>query len=250
MSVLDSPGRLAKLLLSVNVPGTARPLSPPDVATEIHKLLTDLGDDRDELVRRLPIGQDLTRQFLRLLDLPPQIRGMVVWGESRHETGAIGFSVASRIASLNDHDDMLRVAGTITEMPRPVTAEEIKGIVSLKKRNPDKAIEECLSEVLNVTRPVTITHHMFLSGLDPDIVRSLKRRARESDKSPHELAADSLRRVFPSDLLKSVRVFSDCIRLSLARNGTDFISKYSESRGIPMQEALNHMLGSERLRGG
>ena len=250
MSVLDSPGRLARLLLSVNVSGTDRPLSPLDVATEIHTMMTDLGGDRDELVRRLPIGQDLTRQFLRLLDLPPQIRGMVVWGESRHETGAIGFSVASRIASLNEPDDMLSVVGAITEMPRPVTAEEIKGIVSLKKSNHDKPIEECLSEVLNVTRPVTIIHHMFLSGLDPDIARSLKRRARASGKSAHELAADSLRRVFPSDLLKGARVFSDCIRLSLARNGTDFISGYSESRGIPMQEALNHMLGSEGLRGG
>lgn len=247
MYILNSPARLAKLLVSIKVPGTNRPLSPVDVAKEIHMMLKDLDGDRNELIKRLPIEQDVTNQFLRLLNLPPQIRGMVVWGESKHETGAIGFSVASRIASLDGPNDMLKVAGTITEMPRPVTKEEIKGILSLKKNNPDKPIEECLSEVLNVTRPVVITHHIFLSGLDPNIAGSIKRRAHKSGKNMHDLASSALRRVFPDDSLKSAKVFSDCIRLSLTEKGADFISEYSESHGIPMQEALNHMLGSEEL---
>lgn len=247
MQILDSPARLAKLLVSIKVPHNNRPLSPVDVAQDIHSMLEDLGGDRNELVKRLPIKLDITKEFLRLLKLPPQLRGMVVWGESKSETGAIGFSVASRIASLNDHDDMLKMAGTITEMSRPVTKEEIKSILSLKKHNPDKPIEECLSEVLNVMRPVTITHYIFLSGLDADIKKSIDLRARESRQSIHDLAANTLRRLFPPDSLKSAKLFSDCIRLSLTRDGADFIQAYSRSKDILMQGALNHMMRSEGL---
>ena len=247
MAVLNNPSRLAKLLVSIKVSGTSRPLSPIDVANEINEMQKDLGEDRDELIRRLPIGQDLTNQFLCLLKLPPEVQGMVVWGESRHEMGAIGFSVASRIAALDDDRDKMKVVSAIDGMARPVTKEEIKGILSLKKSNPNKPIEECLSEVLNVTRPVVITHHIFLSGLDPAIVESMKRRARKSGESTNELASCALRRVFPEGSLKNTKVFSDCIRLSLTKKGADFISRYSESHDISMQDTLNHMLCSEEL---
>lgn len=247
MYILSSPARLAKLLTSIKVPYTDRPLSPIDVAKEIRTMLEDLGGDHNELVRRLPIEQDVTNQFLRLLNLPLQMREMVVWGESRHETGAIGFSVASKIASLNNHDDMLKVAGTITEMSRPVTKEEIKGILSLKKSDPNKPIDECMSEVLNVTRPVTITHYVFLGGLDMSISRSLDLCARKSGKSAHDLAADMLSTVFPTNSLKGVRVFSDCMRLSLTRQGQDFIYEYAKSHDVSIRNVLDHMLSSEGL---
>ena len=247
MPILNSPPRLAKLLASMKVPGTSRPLSPVDVANEINEMRKDLGGNHDELVRRLPIGRDMTNQYLCLLKLPPQVQGMVVWGESKRETSAIGFSVASRIASLDDPGDRLKVISAVAEMQHPVTKEEIGGILSLKKSNPSKPIEECLSEVLNVTRPVVITHHVFLSGLDPVIAESIKRRAHERSESANCLASRILRKAFPGDSLKGVRVFSDCIRLSLTRKGAEFIPKYSKSHDVPMQETLNHMLGSDVL---
>ena len=250
MYILDNPPRLAKLLTSIKVPGTNRPLSPVDVAREIEMLLKDLGGDESELLRRLPIKQDIMKDFRCLLRLPPEIQGMIVWGRSKHETGGIGFSVASRIASLDRQDDMRTMAGTVADMPRPVTKEEIEGILSLKKNNPDKPIGECLTEVLNVTRPAVIDHYIFLSGLDPNIVRALEQKAHVSVVSTHELASGILRGVFPEGSFKTAKVFSDCIRLSLEKHGSDFISEYSKSHNIPVQRALSHMIGSEMMKDG
>ena len=247
MLILDNPSRLANLLGSINVSYVKRPLGPIDVANEINVMLEDLGGDSNELARRLPIEQDMINQFSYLRNLPEKIQGMVVWGASKHETGAIGFSVASKIALLDATEDMEKMAGTITKMPRPVTKEEIKSIVSLKKRNPDKTIDDCLLEVLNVARPTVITHHIFLSGLNPDIARSIKRFADQSGESMHEVALRTLHNVFPEKSLENVKVFSDCIRLALTKKGSDFITEYSESRNVPMQEVLNHMFGLEEM---
>lgn len=245
MYILDNPSRLARLLISIKVKEkTNRPLNPVDVAKEIEFLLKDLDGDQNELNKRLPIGHDVTNQFLRLLKLPPVIQGMVVWGESKHETGGIGFSVAARIASLDSQDDMSMMAGTITEMSRPVRKEEIKGILSQKKYNPDKTLEKCLEEVLNVTRPIVIAHYIFLSGLDPNIARSIKQRADKLDEDTHKFTSNILLDIFPKDSFKSAKVFSDCIRLTLDKNGSDFISTYAHSHNIPMQCVLNHMLSS------
>ena len=250
MCILNNPSRLAKLLVSIKVPGTNRPLSPVDVAKEIKAMREDLGGDQSELLRRLPIKQDITEEFSRLLLLPLEIQGMVIWGESKHEIGGIGFSIASRIALLENQDDMLTMAGTVANMPRPVTKEEIKAILSLKKNNPDKPISECLTEVLNVTRPVIITHYIFLSGLDPDIVQAVKQRASESGEDIHEFATRILCRVFPGDSFKSAKVFSDCIRLELTKRGSGFIYTYSKSHNIHVQGVLNHMIGSEMMSDG
>lgn len=250
MYILDNPFRLAKLLTSIKVQGANRPLSPVDVAREIEIMLDDLAGDQNELLRRLPIKQDVIKEFKSLLRLPPEIQGMVVWGGSKRETGGIVFSVASRIASLDSQDDMRTMAGTVEDMSRPVTKEEIKGILRQKRDNPDKPINECLTEVLNVTRPVVITHYIFLSGLDPDIIQAMKQKAHESGADIHEFASKILSCVFPEGSFKSAKVFSDSIRLALAKHGSNFISEYSKSHAIPMQRALGHMIGSEMMKDG
>ena len=250
MYILDNPSRLAKLLLSIKVKDTNRPLNPVRVAKEIKVLLEDLGGDQHELIRRLPIKQDMIKEFRLLLRLPPEMQDMIVWGKSKHEAGGIGFSVASRIASLDNQDDMRAMAGTVEYMPRPITKNEITGILRLKKDNPDKPINECLTEVLNVTRPVVISHYIFLSGLNPNIIKTMKQKAYESGVSIHEFASKILRSVFPEDSFKGAKVFSASIRLALTKHGSSFISEYSKSHDIPMQEVLTHMLGSEVMLDG
>ncbi len=245
MDILNNPARLAKLLTSLNVPNNLnRPLSPMEVAREIEMLQKDLNNDQNELVKRLPIKQDMVKQFQSLLKLPPQVQDMVVWGESKRKTGALGFSVAAKIAMFDNPSDVLKLVGTVTEMSRPVTKDEIKGLLSMKKHNPDTTIEACLSEILNVTRPITITHHMFVSGLDTDVVQALKKSSRELNQDIHHLAADALRKIFPSRFVENVKIFADCARLSLTEEGMNFITKYSKSHNILRQNVLNHMFES------
>ena len=245
MHILNNPARLAKLLASIKVFNKSnRPLSPMDVAREIETLQKDLNNDQSELIKRLPIKLDMIKQFQSLLRLPPQVQDMVVWGETMSKTGVLGFSVAAKIAMFDNSNDVLKLVGTVTDISRPLTKENVKHMLSMKKHNPGTTIEECLSEILNVTRPITITHYMFVSGLGSDIVQVLKKLSQESNQDINQFAADVLRKIFPKDCVENVKIFTDYVRLSLTKEGMDFITKYSTSHDVLRQNVLNHMFES------
>lgn len=240
MDILDNPKRFAMLLASLNVPGSNRPLSPVEVANEINVLRDDLGGDIKEVVKRLPVSEYIIKEFLCLIKLPSKIQGIVVWGESSKKDGSIGFSVAAKMARLNNHEDVLKVAGTILDMPRPVTKEEIKGILSLKKRMSDRSIDECINEVLNVTRKITVNHFLFISGLRSNTASMLSREG----QNKHAKARAVLEDVFPQGTLNNVTVSNDHIRLALDEEGWKYISVYSRRHGLPRNDVVNHMIES------
>lgn len=242
MRVLDNPQRLANLLASLNVPGSNRPLSPIEVASEIDALKKDLGGNTKEVVNRLPVSAHIVNEFLWLAKLPRKIQGVVVWGESNKRDGSIGFSVAAKMARLNNHDDILKLVGSTLEMSRPITKEEVKVILSLKKRIPDKPIDECVSEVLNVTRPVIVNHYLFISGINPNIVATLS--SNKSGQSVHDVVLIALKGIFPPGTLKSTKVSNERVRLSLDEEGWKFITSYSEHHNVLRQNVVNHMLES------
>ena len=246
MNVLNNPRRLAKLLASLNVSGTDRPLSPVEVASEINAIRDDLDGDLKEVVRRLPVSLDIVKEFLYLMKLPPEIQDVVSWGESRSGDGTIGFSTAAKVARLKDHDDILKLAGTILDMPRPVTKEEVKGVLSLKRRIPKKPISECIMEVLNVTRQTTIHHFMFISRIKPGVVGLLSKT--DPSHGLQDKMLSILKGSFPTETLKNIKVSDDRIRLVLEKEGWEFIAVYAERHGLLRQDVVTHMIESGGFR--
>ena len=242
MHIINNPQRLAKLLASLNVPGSIRPLSPVEVANEIGVMCDDLGGDLKEVINRLPVSTDIVKEFLCLNKLPPEIQGVVTWGESSKEDGSIGFSVAAKISRLNDHNDILKLAATVLDMTRPVTKEEVKGVLSLKKTNPDKPIDECIREVLNVTRKITIHHFLFICNIKSDIVTLLDNN--QSGKNARDQVMIVLNDIFPTGTLKDVKVTNERVRLALNEEGWKFISTYTDRHSTTRQNVVNHMLES------
>ena len=242
MSVLDNPRRLARLLASLNVPGYDRPLSPVEAANEINMMRNDLGGDLKETVKRLPISADIVKEFLQLVKLPPEIQDVITWGESSKFDGSIGFSVAAKMSRLKNNDDVLKLAGTIQDMSRPITKEEVKGVLSLKRRIPNKPIDDCIEEVLNVTRRTTIHYFLFISRIKPSIVVGLTES--EDGGSDQDRVFSILKNSFPSDTLKNVKVTNDRIRLVLEKEGWEFIASYAERHHILRQDVVTHMLES------
>ena len=246
MNVLNNPRRLAKLLASLNVSGTDRPLSPVEVAGEINAIRDDLGGDLKEVVRRLPVSLDIVKEFLYLMKLPPEIQDVVSWGESRRGDGTLGFSTAAKVARLKDHGDILKLAGTILDMPRPVTKEEVKGVLSLKRRIPKKPINECIMEVLNVTRQTTIHHFMFISRIKPSVVELLSKT--DPTHGLQDKMLSILKGSFPTETLKNIKVSDDRIRLVLEKEGWEFIAVYAERNGLLRQDVITHMIETGGFR--
>lgn len=246
MQVLNNPQRLAKLLASLNVSGSNRPLSPVEVANEINTMCDDLNGNLKEVIKRLPVSNDIVKEFLCLRKLPMEIQDMVTWGESSKAYGSIGFSAAAKMSRLKNHEDVLKLAGTILDMSRPVTKEEIKEVLSLKKRIPNKPIDECITEVLDVTRQTTIHHFLFISGIKPDVVTALSKN--KYGDSLQGIVLSILKDKFPSETLKNAKVSSNRVRLVLEKEGWEFIEVYAERYGLLRQDVVTHMLESAGIR--
>lgn len=245
MSLLQNPKRLAKLLASIQVSHSERPLGPIEVAKEIQAMLAELGNDAQELQNRLPLSSSMISAFARVLTLPENIQNIVSWGESRHGmsgSGEMSFSAAQQLARLESPGDILRLVGTTLSMQRPVTKEEIKTTVSLKRRNPEKGIDECIREVLNVTRTYTVNHFIFISGIDQQSAKTLEAAAQKEGRGPREVALDVLSGTFPPGSVKDVKVGGDHIRVSLSEEGHGFIQSYADENGLSKRSVMSHII--------
>lgn len=241
---LQSPIRMAKLLASVNVPGSDRPLTPIEVSKEIRCLLDELGGDKTELLNRLPLAADMINGFLSILGLPQQIHDVIGWGPSDPITGRISFSVARQLCRL-DGPDILRLVGVFNAASKPITRDEVMAAVSFKRANPEKPIEECMKEITRITRPRIIHHYLFISGIDPESVRRLKSSAigRKLGLNEHTLAVISDK--MPSGSVLGAKIGKDYVRLTLSKDGSEFIQTYADRNGLTKREVIDHMVKSE-----
>ena len=241
MSLLTSPKRLAKLLASVNVSYSDRPLTPIEVAKEIKKLQTELSDNKNELNKRLPLSPDLVADFLRLLKLPEQIQDIIAWGHPNKDSGEISFASARYIAKLNDKEDILKIVGTIHSLPRPVTSKEIQNIISIKQTNQDKPIDECIKEILDVSRPKILQYYIFISGIKPIIVNMLRGMASNQNTNLNDCAKTILMKTLPIKSIQSINIHNDYLRVTLTKEGIDYIHGHANAFQLSRKDVFNNI---------
>ena len=241
MSLLQNPIRLAQLLSSINISNSDRPLSPIETAEVIHELLIELGDDKLELEKRLPLSKSMINNFFKLLFLPPKIKDMIKWGESSKRTGEISFSSACKLSNLKNENDILKLVYAITNLSRPITKTEVADIVSLKNKNHDKSIDDCIKEILNVNRPLIIEHFIFISGIQTSIVKLLQNLSENKSISIGDFAINELSTIFPPNSIKGIKIYNDYTRISFTQEGITFINDYIKYNNILRRDTINHI---------
>ena len=95
MRVVDDIPLYAKLLSSVKSHGLHRPLSPYEVSILIQRMIIEQ-NDKNDVMQRLSIKQDMLSAFLDLEELPEEYKYAVIWGISNKN--GISFHSAHRIA--------------------------------------------------------------------------------------------------------------------------------------------------------
>ena len=241
MSLLQNPTRLAQLLSSINISNSDRPLSPMETAEVIHELLIELGNNKVELEKRLPLSQSMINNFFKLLSLPPKLKDMIKWGESSKRTGEISFSSACKLSNLKSKNDILKLAYAITTLSRPITKTEVANIVSLKNKNHDKFIDDCIKEILDVNRPLIIEHFIFISGVQTSIVKLLQNLSKNKSISIDDFAINKLLTIFPANSIKGLKIYDDYIRISFTQVGIAFINDYIKYNNILRKDTINHI---------
>ena len=157
------PQEYQALLRSVGTHRGERVLSPLEVSRLLKKAMT-AGATRKQCADSLHLGQTLVGNFLKLLELDPDIRHLVDWGNS---TGAtISFSSMVVLARLR-RADQIQAADAILRYQ--LTSSEVVQLVQISERSP-KILGQCIDGILDL-RPKIEIRHLFAGAVNSENLR-------------------------------------------------------------------------------
>ena len=164
LSALD----LGRLRMSVGY-GThkkGRPLSPIEVGSLLQRARAE-GASLEECANEIQLdGTGHIGRFLRILDLPDDIRHLIDWGSGR---SFIGFTSAVELARLKDADDQRALTKAI--LSKGLGSKEVRQVAQLRKRSA-RVVEVCVEEVLGM-RPKVERRYVFVGSVAPESVEAL-----------------------------------------------------------------------------
>lgn len=135
-----------------------RPLSPVEVGSLVRKALCD-GASLGDCARAMQLdGTGHIGRFVRILELPEDVRHMVDWGAGRE---FVGFSAAVELAKLNGAEDQRAVARAI--LAEGLSSREVRDVAQLRRRS-DRAVEACIAEVVGM-RPRVERRYVFVGSV-------------------------------------------------------------------------------------
>ena len=134
-----------------------RPLSPIEVAELIHRAHAS-GNTLAECAREIRIDESGLGRFLRLLDLPEDLRHVVDWGRGKD---VLGYSRAVELVRIRNTDHMHTVAKAVLESG--LNSKETRQVAQLLARS-GRPPEDALREVIGM-RPVIERRYVFIGSI-------------------------------------------------------------------------------------
>lgn len=142
-----------------------RPLSPIEVGALLRRARNAGASIRD-CARALKLTDSQIGRFLRVFELPADIRHLVAWGRS---LDSIGFTTAVQIARVDDKDEQRALAAAVLE--QRLQMDEVRQVVQLGQRS-GRTVEERLQEVLGM-RPTVVRHYVFVGAVGDEGVEAV-----------------------------------------------------------------------------
>ncbi len=143
-----------------------RLLSPVEVGALLQRAC-DAGSSLDECAKETWIDATGVRRFLRILDLPDDLRHVISWGSPRD---AVGFSCATELTRLPKADDQRTVAEAI--LANGLNSKEVRQVVQLRERS-RRPVSECVKEVINMRQAIDRRYVFIGTILDRGAQRAL-----------------------------------------------------------------------------
>ena len=163
---------LGRLRMSVGY-GThkkGRPLSPIEVGLLLRRARSE-GVSLEECAKAIQLdGTGHIGRFLRILDMPDDIRHLIDWGSGQN---FIGFTSAVELAKLKDAGDQRAVAEAV--LSSGLGSKEVRQVVQLLGRS-GREVEACIREVLDM-RPKIEKRFVFVGSIASEDVEALEKLA-------------------------------------------------------------------------
>lgn len=165
---------LGRLRVSVGY-GThkrGRPLSPVEVGVLIGRA-REAGNSLEDCAREIRIDESGIGRFLRLEELPEEVRHLVDWGSGK---GVVGFSCATELVRVQDPADQRTVAEAVLE--NGLNSREVRQVAQLLKRS-GRPVQDAVAEVVGM-RTVVVQRYVYVGTVtDGHLASDLEKRTQQ-----------------------------------------------------------------------
>ena len=168
---------LGLLRMSVGYGGhkKGRPLSPVEVGVLLRKARMH-GASRADCAEAAQLHGTSILRFLRISDLPSDLRHLIDWGSGKD---FLGFSAAVEATKLKDPEDQRALAAEV--LASSLNSKEVRQVTQLRQRS-GRSIDECVREILQM-RPRVVRRYVFIGSVAAENVvemRAITQSVRDS----------------------------------------------------------------------
>ena len=233
---------MARLKLSVGTHTRGeRPMMPAEAALALKEFTEETHETVEGVARRLGVHPDTCRLFLSILDLPSDWREIWHFGKA-DGTGRLPFSMAGRLASgfrngTLSKDDLDLLKGAVLDPDNPARREDITNILSCRYKNPDKPLEECIREIMNLT-PRRIQSYVIITDIDLGTASLPRDDADGTEGSIMSTLAQHL----PGGSVEDLRICDGRhLQICLTKEGYDGFYRLAGRLGLAPKDLANHL---------
>jgi len=230
---------LAKLLLSVGTRKKWRALPPITTANILDEWCKS--SSQKEVAGLLGVSSETIRMFRRLLTLPENVQKLV-------EDREIGIDAGDRISRFKDPEVQEILAKATID--RKVTSDEVKNLIkSLKNRNPDMPISECIELVIKY-RPIIEEEHLVISRIRESTLNALKKKSETSGILVDNLIEDVLKETISTEKgFISANIYDNTILLSLKTEGFKVFKAESVKSKVKLNDLIDKLIERGLVKG-
>mgnify|MGYP006919334182 CR=1 FL=1 len=243
MGVFNDPKRLAKLLGSVKVPGSKRPLRPVTVARYLQEGCKELGS-KEEVMKRVDLATSMWSGFERIISIDEDIENVICWGKSNPETSEIGFSV-SHVLALFTHTEQQEIVNIMWDYSKSLTHDELRRIRTYYLSHSEQSVSNAVAYILKLDRPHKTIVSIFISGLKESIFKNIKKTSLEKNISINDLAKEIFSKYFDATAVTGINVKQNVIRISFSENGKKEFIKFGKDNKINKNDIVNYIFKIE-----
>ncbi len=186
--------------------------------------------------------------FVGLLAVPQKYHNMLGWGKSDgcpipwSEIRRAGPFLKSGDITAEELDVLLK--GVINKQ---IPTSMIEDILYLKKKNPEKSIEKCCEEILNLV-PKKIRYVVFVTDIDPDVASRLRKHTSAGPATPNARAELALAKSLGAENLEGVLIKDGKhIKVALTEKGRKNLDVIAKKEGVLVRNVVNHIISKNDL---
>jgi hypothetical protein len=162
-------------------------------------------------------------------------------------TGKIGKDTAYRISLLKDKREQEILADAVLKYN--LSSSEVRGIAqSLKKRNPDLPIEECIRLTLSARQGVE-EEHIIVTKIQNETLETLERKSKENGVSMDMLVRKCMLEALPQVSIASLKLVGTTVLMSLGKEDFQLFKKKAEEKKIKLEDLVETLINKWILHG-